>query len=544
MKVFSGGKIVLLFLVLSVIFLGFVSSARAKDVKKDVLDVLKGKDGLSNLSDNSSDDASVIVDAPIPDDVGSVKGMLGDVQVEFVEGGRERPRVPLEILLNNGSNETEMNMTAINISDDNITDINWSGMNETAFNETGINWTGINDTDINDTEINESLINETMINKTIPENETNASQEQGVYIGPTSYILAHGKPVARVRNDNLNYLFSDSINSVRFVADDKGMLVSRSSFYPFGQSLDKQSYQSGESTFGFTGKEQDASLSYFGARYYSPRTGAFASIDPLNQPSISPYEYARGNPVKFIDPDGKTPRHPMANEPMPMNEQMFKWNQALLSGGQRIDGIYIRDPATMQLYSGYSSLPKGAGIVGTGLMIYYNALYFFNNVHGDANGRHIPLDVEDLAMTQRDNRVRNQFLERQGLHLETNLGIRRGLGEDGLPGRYFDGNNYPLAGVEVAYLIGTIGNRRDFGNFLDFIGTNRIQYAGEDSTGAPQYVAVGDDGFGIPISNGLFQLYNQKLEWYEDKSWPKEMPRQIPEIGPAESAIPEIRNGE
>lgn len=45
----------------------------------------------------------------------------------------------------------------------------------------------------------------------------------------------------------------------------------------------------------------------FGARLYDPLTLAWDSPDPLadKYPSLSPYAYCAGDPVNFIDPDGK-----------------------------------------------------------------------------------------------------------------------------------------------------------------------------------------------------------------------------------------------
>jgi len=45
-------------------------------------------------------------------------------------------------------------------------------------------------------------------------------------------------------------------------------------------------------------------LNYFGARYYSPATGRFLTVDPALQ-YPSPYIYAGNNPLKFVDRDGR-----------------------------------------------------------------------------------------------------------------------------------------------------------------------------------------------------------------------------------------------
>jgi len=45
----------------------------------------------------------------------------------------------------------------------------------------------------------------------------------------------------------------------------------------------------------------------FGARIYDSRLGRWLSVDPLthNSPSITPYSFANGSPIAFIDPDGE-----------------------------------------------------------------------------------------------------------------------------------------------------------------------------------------------------------------------------------------------
>jgi RHS repeat-associated protein len=66
-------------------------------------------------------------------------------------------------------------------------------------------------------------------------------------------------------------------------------------------------------SYGFTNEYQDPTgLVYLRARFYSPELGIFLSRDPfpgfLTQPaSLTPYQYAFNNPVRYTDPSGENP---------------------------------------------------------------------------------------------------------------------------------------------------------------------------------------------------------------------------------------------
>ena len=61
--------------------------------------------------------------------------------------------------------------------------------------------------------------------------------------------------------------------------------------------------------YKFNGKELDeeTGLYYYGARYMNPRTSLWYGVDPLAEKyvSVGGYEYCVGNPVKFVDFNGK-----------------------------------------------------------------------------------------------------------------------------------------------------------------------------------------------------------------------------------------------
>ena len=66
----------------------------------------------------------------------------------------------------------------------------------------------------------------------------------------------------------------------------------------------------------FNGKELDTetNLYYYGARYFEPNIAVWYGVDPLTEkyPFTSSYVYCDGNPVKYVDPDGKGPEERVA----------------------------------------------------------------------------------------------------------------------------------------------------------------------------------------------------------------------------------------
>ena len=79
---------------------------------------------------------------------------------------------------------------------------------------------------------------------------------------------------------------------------------------PYGEQLLNQHAGTYDERFKFTGKERDVEtgFDYFGARYYWP-VGIWTSVDPLVDNFIdkTPYLYCEGNPIRFVDPDGRLP---------------------------------------------------------------------------------------------------------------------------------------------------------------------------------------------------------------------------------------------
>src|SRR5262249_14254610 len=84
----------------------------------------------------------------------------------------------------------------------------------------------------------------------------------------------------------VEYYHTDAVGNVRAVTDDKGSVIERHDYLPFGEECttgpcaSNPGLQAGQPR-KFTGKERDSEtgLDYFGARYYGSKSGRFTSVD-------------------------------------------------------------------------------------------------------------------------------------------------------------------------------------------------------------------------------------------------------------------------
>jgi RHS repeat-associated protein len=108
---------------------------------------------------------------------------------------------------------------------------------------------------------------------------------------------------------------TDALGSIRAVTKRvNGVLqITRHDFMPFGDEVAPPPPPSDKRLF--TGKERDneTGMDYFGARHYRANLGRFTTVDPelnvkdaLADPQRwNRYAYARNNPLRFTDPDGR-----------------------------------------------------------------------------------------------------------------------------------------------------------------------------------------------------------------------------------------------
>jgi len=127
-----------------------------------------------------------------------------------------------------------------------------------------------------------------------------------VYRGPLLAALT----ATRLENFSIDHL-----NSPRLISDAVGNRIALHTYLPFGRELGATPDDGGP--LKFTGHERDSDpaggispIDYMHARYYTPDVARFLSVDmhpgrPAAPQSWNRYPYARGNPLKYFDPDGE-----------------------------------------------------------------------------------------------------------------------------------------------------------------------------------------------------------------------------------------------
>ena len=113
-----------------------------------------------------------------------------------------------------------------------------------------------------------------------------------------------------------NYYVTDHLGSTRMVVDSNDSIKETINYYPFGSEMrmEDPAQMAGDvlHPYRFTGKELDRlnglNMYDFGARWFDVAgVPMWTSVDPLAEKyySVSPYVYCAGNPIKYVDPDGK-----------------------------------------------------------------------------------------------------------------------------------------------------------------------------------------------------------------------------------------------
>ena len=113
----------------------------------------------------------------------------------------------------------------------------------------------------------------------------------------------------RTLEQNVYFYHGDHLGSANWITDADGKPIQYIHYAPYGELIANQQTIGYDERFKFTGKERDAETGYdyFGARFYWSADGIFTTVDPLadKYPNVTPYLYCNGNPIKYVDPDGR-----------------------------------------------------------------------------------------------------------------------------------------------------------------------------------------------------------------------------------------------
>jgi RHS repeat-associated protein len=114
---------------------------------------------------------------------------------------------------------------------------------------------------------------------------------------------------------NIRLSYSDS--DLNGAIDPNTEIIEENNYYPFG--LKHKGYNNVVTStnpaqnYKYNGKELNEELGLdwydYGSRNYQPDLGRWFRIDPLAEsfPSWSPYNFTMNNPIRYIDPDGRSP---------------------------------------------------------------------------------------------------------------------------------------------------------------------------------------------------------------------------------------------
>ena len=139
------------------------------------------------------------------------------------------------------------------------------------------------------------------------------------YLSKTVLVPADVRELnIRIDNNKKGKVWFDDVKIVKGNASQT-VIVEESNYYPFGlkhKGYNNVTSSNGNSVaqkFGYNGKEYQEDLGYnmhdFDMRHYDPAIARWSTVDPLaeDMARFSPYNFAFGNPIYYIDPDGMAP---------------------------------------------------------------------------------------------------------------------------------------------------------------------------------------------------------------------------------------------
>ena len=204
------------------------------------------------------------------------------------------------------------------------------------------------------------------------------------------------------------YYIKDYQGNVRAVINQAGALKEVNNYYPYGGLMGAAT--AGVQPLKYSGKELDRENGIdwydFGARIHDPMLPMFTTQDPLAEqtPSISPYAYCAGNPIRYIDPSGLgwieqdnryfyNPMISSQDEATEFygNNAKYLFNEGRLYATDQSysydlgAGGHIRNSSTGEIVSGEITTPAGSILVNDNLYYKQKDLDLFEELSNSNN---------------------------------------------------------------------------------------------------------------------------------------------------------------
>ena len=211
----------------------------------------------------------------------------------------------------------------------------------------------------------------------------------------------------------VRYIHTDGLGSPVAKSDASGNLIagSRTRYEPYGMSVAGTAVP----TIGFTGHVNDADtgLTYMQQRYYDPVAARFLSEDPVltdanTGKSFNRYVYAENNPLKYIDPDGRSPIDVVF-----LAWDLGKLGAALYTGvgvGQAAADVAMSIAGVVSPVPGTGQMMKASSTIYTGSKLARNMNKAGNPVEkGVKEAHHIAAQADKRAVGSRQILERNKI---------------------------------------------------------------------------------------------------------------------------------------
>ena len=114
---------------------------------------------------------------------------------------------------------------------------------------------------------------------------------------------------AVIPSGDARYYLTDQVDSVKVVADDNGLAVSRMEYMPYGETWFEEGDTNNAPKYNSQELDTESNFYYYNARHYSQDVARFVTPDTvidgeMDTQGWNRYAYCKGNPIEYKDPTG------------------------------------------------------------------------------------------------------------------------------------------------------------------------------------------------------------------------------------------------